>query len=191
MRDYPREDPRHTIIHACLPSAKNLETCAELGIGITVQPGFINSPVEPPEYLYRILGKRAKGSSPYRTMVDMGIHVSGGSDAPVIPPDPIDGLFGVCNHPFDPAQSLSIPEALRMFTAEVAWTGFDEQERGTLEKGKIADMVVLNRDPLEMKPEHLNELSVEQLYLSGKPYRPGMGLPGIIWSSLTAGKVRI
>jgi predicted amidohydrolase YtcJ len=191
MRDYPREDPRHAIIHACLPSAKNLETCAELGIGITVQPGFINSPVEPPEYLYRILGKRAKSSCPFRTMVEMGIHVSGGSDAPVTAPDPIAGLYGACNHPFDPAQSLSTAQALRMFTAEVAWTGFDDRQRGTLEKGKLADMVVLNRNPLEMKPENLTDLKVEQLYLSGKPYRPGMGLPGTVWSALTAGKVRI
>ena len=191
LRDYPRKDHRHTIIHACLPSAKNLETCAGSGIGITLQPGFINSPLEPPEYLYKILGRRAKGSSPLRTMVDMGIHVSGGSDAPVIVPDPIAGLYGACNHPYDPAQSLAIPEALRMFTAEVAWTSFDEQERGTLEKGKIADMVVLNRNPLEMKPEHLSDLDVEQLYLSGRPYKPGMGLLGTVWSSLTAGKVRI
>ena len=191
LQDYPREDPRHTIIHACLPSAKNLDTCAELGIGITLQPGFINSPLEPPEYLYKILGKRAERNSPYRTMVDRGIHVSGGSDAPVIAPDPIAGLFGACNHPYDPAQSLTIPEALRMFTAEVAWTSFDEQERGTLEKGKISDMVVLNRNPLEMKPDQLRDLDVEQLYLSGEPYKSGMGLPGMLWNSLTAGKVRI
>ena len=117
--------------------------------------------------------------------------MSGGSDAPVIPPDPIAGLYGACNHPYDTAQSLTIPEALRMFTYEVAWTSFDEQERGTLEKGKIADLVVLNRNPLEMEPENLRDLSVEQLYLSGKPYRPGMGLPGMMWSALTAGKVRI
>jgi predicted amidohydrolase YtcJ len=191
LQDHPREDHRHTIIHACLISRKNLETCAKLGIGITLQPGILVSPLEPPEYLEEILGDRVWTSSPLRTMVDLDIHVSGGSDAPVIPPDPIAGLYGACNHPYDPGQSLTIPEALRMFTYEVAWTSFDEQERGTLEKGKIADMVVLNNNPLEMEPENLQDLSVEQLYLSGKPYKPGMGLLGMIWSSLTAGKVRI
>jgi predicted amidohydrolase YtcJ len=191
LQDHPREDHRHTIIHACLPSPENLETCTVLGIGITLQPGFIDSPLEPPEYLYKILGRRAEGSSPFRTMVDLGIHVSGGSDAPVIPPDPIAGLHGACNHPLDPAQSLTIPEALRMFTYEVAWTSFDEQERGTLEKGKIADMVVLNRNPLELNPESLRDLEAQQLILSGKPYKPGMGLPGMVWNALTAGKVRI
>ncbi len=191
LQDHPREEHRHTIIHACLISPENLDRCARLGISITLQPGFLNSPLEPPEYLEQILGDRVRTSSPLRTMVDLGIHVSGGSDAPVTPPDPIAGLYGACNHPYDPAQSLTIPEALRMFTYEVAWTSFDEQERGTLEKGKIADMVVLNRNPLEMKPRDLGGLQVEQLYLRGKPYKAGMGLPDMLWSSLTAGRVRI
>jgi predicted amidohydrolase YtcJ len=191
LSDTPREDHRHTIIHACLPSAASLERCARLGIGITLQPGFLSSPLEPPSYLQQILGDRVRGSSPLRTMVDMGIHVSGGSDAPVTPPDPIAGIYGACNHPYDPAQSLSIPEALRMFTYEVAWTSFDERERGTLEQGKIADMAVLNANPLAMSPGKLRELAVERLYLSGRPYRPGMSLPGALWSSLSAGKVRI
>jgi predicted amidohydrolase YtcJ len=191
LQEYPREDHRHTLIHACLISPENLEKCAKLSIGITLQPGIPVSPLEPPEYLQEIIGDRMAGSSPLRTMVDLGIHVSGGSDAPVIPPDPIAGLYGACNHPYDSAQSLTIPEALRMFTHEVAWTSFDEKERGTLEKGKIADMVVTNRNPLEMKPTDLRDLEVEQLYLSGKPYKPGMGFLDMIWSSLTAGKVRI
>jgi hypothetical protein len=191
LKDHPREDPRHTIIHACLISPGNLETCAQLGIGITLQPGIPVSPLEPPEYLERILGDRVKPSSPLRSMVDLGIHVSGGSDAPVIPPDPVAGLYGACNHPYDPAQSLSIPQALRVFTSEVAWTGFDDQERGTLERGKVSDMVVLNRNPLEMEPEDLGNLEVEQLYLSGRPYTPGMGLVDMVWNSLTASNVRI
>ena len=191
LQDHPREEHRHTIIHACLPSAENLETCAKSNIGITLQPGFISSPLEPPEYLEKILGKRVRGSSPLRSMVDMGIHVSGGSDAPVTPPDPIQGLHGACNHPYDPAQSLTIPEALRMFTSEVAWTGFDERQRGTLEQGKVADMVVLNRNPLEMRPEELRGLHAERLFLCGNPYKPGMGLPGMVWRSLTAGRVRV
>ncbi len=191
LQDHPREDHRHVLIHACLISPENLDKCASLGIGITLQPAILISPLEPPEYLVEILGERVKASSPLRRMVDLGIHVSGGSDAPVTPPDPITGIYGACNHPYDPVQSLTIPEALRMFTYEVAWTSFDEEERGTLEQGKIADMVVLNKNPLEMKPENLCELAVEQLYLSGRPYKPGMGLLETVWSSLTAGKVKI
>lgn len=187
----PRQAHRHSIIHACLISPKNLETCAKLGISITLQPGFLTSPLEPPEYLQEFLGDRARSSSPLLNILDLGIQVSGGSDAPVTPPDPIAGLYGACNHPYDPGQSLSILEALRMFTYEVAWMSFDERERGTLEPGQVTDMVVLNKNPLEMKAEDLKELVVEETYLSGKPYKLDMGLVDIVWSALTAGKVSI
>jgi predicted amidohydrolase YtcJ len=112
-------------------------------------------------------------------MIDMGIRVSGGSDAPVTPPDPIEGIYAACNH-FNPEQSVIIPEALRMFTYEVAHAGFDEKERGSLETGKIADMVILNKNPLEMDPHNLRELKIEKILLEGKPYKRGKGIGGMI-----------
>lgn len=181
LADFPREDHRHTIIHACLITPRDFDKIAELGIGITLQPAFLISPLEPVSYLEKILGPRLKTSSPIKSLVRAGVHVSGGSDAPVVSPDPIEGLYGACNHPYDPAQSLSIPEALKMFTWEVARNGFDESERGSLETGKLADMVILNRNPLSMTPEDLRSLSVEKLILRGQDYKPGMDVPGMLW----------
>jgi len=183
LLDYPREDHRHTIIHACLILPDDLKKIAKLGIGITLQPGFLVSPLEPVEYLYEILGSRVKESSPLQSILDAGIHLSGGSDAPVTHPDPIEGIYGACNHPYDPDQSISIIDALKMYTYEVAWTSFDEKERGSLEVGKIADMVILNQDPLKLDPEELRSLKVENLFLNGKEYKTGMGLMGMIWNS--------
>ncbi|MBU1168923.1 MAG: amidohydrolase [Proteobacteria bacterium] len=191
LADHPRKDHRHTIIHACLINKDDLKKIADLGIGITLQPSFLVSPLEPVSYLESILGPRLKQSSPLKSMIDAGIHVSGGSDAPVTHPDPIEGLFGACNHPFDPAQSLSIVDALKMFTYEVAYATFDETDRGSLEKGKIADMVILNQDPLAMQSQDLRSLKVETLYLSGKEYQPGMGIPGMLWNGLTGRKAMI
>jgi predicted amidohydrolase YtcJ len=191
LNDHPRQDHRHTLIHACLISDEKLEKCAELGIGITLQPAFLASPLEPPRYLEEILGDRVKSSSPLRKMLDLGIHVSGGSDAPVTPPDPVEGIYAACNHPYDPAQSVTVQEALKMFTHEVAWTGFDDGDRGSLEEDKVADMVVLNGDPLDMNPKDLRSLKVMGLYLSGRKYKPGMGIPGMLWNGLTAGGVKV
>jgi predicted amidohydrolase YtcJ len=179
LKDYPRTDHRHTIIHACLIAPEDLEKIAKLEIGITLQPAFLISNLEPIEYLKDILGDRVMQSSPLRKMIDMGIHVSGGSDAPVTPPDPIEGIYAACNH-FKPDQSVTIAEALRMFTYEVARTGFDEKERGSLETGKIADMVILNKNPLEMNPHTLRELQIEKILLEGKPYKKGRGIGGMI-----------
>ena len=133
LNDFPRDDPRHTIIHACLISPEDLKKCAKLRIGITLQPGFLISPLEPVEYLEKIIGSRLKTGSPLRDIIDSGIHLSSGSDAPVTHPDPIEAIYGACNHPYDPKQSVSIQEALKMATYEVAWTGFDEHERGSLD----------------------------------------------------------
>ena len=172
LLDYPRPDHRHTLIHACLIPEEVLEKIGRLGIGVTLQPGFLISPLEPPEYLERILGERALEISPIKTMIEMGINVSGGSDGPVTAPNPIEGIYGACNHHV-PGQSVSVAQALRMFTCNVARTSFDEKERGSLERGKRADMVVLNRNPLKMHPKELLQLRVEKLYLAGTPYRPG------------------
>ncbi|MBU2511276.1 amidohydrolase [bacterium] len=189
LTDTPREDHRHTIIHACLLSTENIERCAKLGIGITLQPGFLGTDLEPVEYLQKILGDRVLTSSALRTMVDSGIHVSGGSDAPVTHPDPIEGMYFCCNHPYDDSQSLSIQEALKLYTYEVAWTSFDEKDRGSLETGKIADMTLLNKNPLELDKTDLKSLKAEQLYLNGEPYKPGMGVSSMLLNSLTSGRV--
>ncbi|MCK5795507.1 MAG: amidohydrolase family protein, partial [Anaerolineales bacterium] len=189
--DFPREDHRHTVIHACLIKPQDLQRIADLGIGITSQPGFLISPLEPVEYLEEILGDRIYTSSPLRKIMDLGIHLSGGSDAPVTHPDPIEGIYGACNHPYDPAQSVTIEEALRMYTYEVAWTSFDEKERGTLEEGKIADLVILDQDPLALDPRDLLSLKVDKIFLSGEEYQRGMGIPGMLWNSLASGKVKI
>ncbi len=191
LTDYPRKDHRHTIIHACLILPDDLKKMAELGIGITLQPGFLISPLEPVEYLNEILGPRVKESSPLQSILNAGIHLSGGSDAPVTHPDPIEGIYGACNHPYNPDQSISIMDALKMYTYEVAWTSFDEKERGSLEKGKIADMIILNQDPLNLKPAELRSLKVEKLFLSGKEYEASMGLMGMLWNGLTGRKEKI
>ena len=186
LKDCPRTDHRHGIIHACLPSEEGLKKCAELGIQIPLQPAFLAWDLEPLYFLRSILGEQAEKLSPLRKMADMGIMLSGGSDAPCTPPDPIAGIHAACNH-YVSGQSLTIAEALKMFTYNAAWTTFDEGERGSLEVGKAADMVILNRDPLAMKPGELLELKVEKLLLKGDTYKKGQGIPGLLAKALLAG----
>lgn len=188
LKEFPRKDHRHTLIHACLMDEADIAKCAELGISITLQPGFLVSPLEPLEYLREILGERILKSSPLRSLLDAGIHVSGGSDGPVTHPDPIEGIYGACNHPYDPTQSLSIQEALKMYTYEIAWTSFDEKDRGSLEIGKIADLTILNKNPLILTPSRIRELKVEGLYLSGVPYKPKMGIGSMLWHGIRGRK---
>jgi predicted amidohydrolase YtcJ len=74
-----------------------------------------------------------------------------------------------------------------MFTYNAAWTTFDEKDRGSLEKGKIADMVILSRNPLAMKPDELLNLKVERLLLNGKAYKEGQGILSLLARGILPG----
>lgn len=184
LKDFPRDDHRHTIIHACLPTGDGLKKCADLGIALAMQPAFIHWNLEPLEYIEEIMGERAYRLSPLRKIADMGIVMSGGSDAPCTLPDPVFGIWAACNH-YVPEQSLSVQEALKLFTINAAWTSFDENERGSIETGKMADMVILNNNPLAMKPKDLLKLRVESLILEGTPYEGGQSVGSLLWNGLT------
>lgn len=176
LDDYPRENHRHGIIHACLPTAEGLDICEKYHIVLPVQSAFINWPQEPDSYLDSILGERSARLNPLRDFMDRGIVISAGSDAPCTDPDPIRWIYKACNHSV-PEQSLSVFEALRMCTYNGYYASFDEAERGSLEKGKIADMVILSENPYAIDKTRLGELKVEQLLLSGEPYKKVAGSP--------------
>lgn len=183
LKNNYRKDHRHSIIHAYLMPEQCLEICAKYKIGIAAQPAMLHLDLEPLSYLEEILGSRAYDLSPFRTMLDMGIPVSGGSDAPVTLPDPAMGLFCACNH-FNETQSVSVMEALKMFTYETAWAGFDEEKRGSLEPGKYADMVVLDQNPLSMDKTDLASLKTIGLYLKGKPYQYGQTYKNLLYRAV-------
>ena len=168
LDDYPRNDHRHTIIHACLPTEEGIQICAEYGIVLAVQSCFIDWPNEPQEYLERILGDRANRLNPFKTYADHGIVMTLGSDGPCTEPEPLMWIHKACNNG---AESLSVQQALKMATYNTYWASFDEQDRGSLETGKIADMVILSGNPYETDVSKLDTLKVEQLLLKGEPYQ--------------------
>ncbi len=176
LDDFPREDHRHTIIHACLPTEEGLRICKDYHILLAMQSAFINWPQEPDEYLENILGERSFDLNPLRKLHDMGIVMSAGSDGPCTDPDPIQWIYKACNHS-NKEQALSVSEALRMCTYNGYYQSFDEKERGSLEAGKTADMVLLSEDPFSVPVAELDRLKVEQLFVQGKPYQKVSGTP--------------
>lgn len=170
LDDHPRTDHRHGIIHACLPTEEGLDICAEYNIQLPMQSSFIDFPQEPDSFLASIMGQqRTDALNPLRSIWDKGIVISAGSDAPCTDPDPVLWMQRACNHS-TPEESLTPQQALRMCTYNGAWTSFDEQERGSLEPGKIADFCILSGNPYEVDPTTLGSLKVEGLILGGKPY---------------------
>ena len=171
LDDYPRKDHRHGIIHDCLPTEEGIRICREYGILMPVQSAFISWKQEPDEYLESILGKeRCAGLNPIRTFRDNGIVVSFGSDAPCTSPDPIVWMDKAVNNP-NRDEAVSVRDALRMCTFNGCYTTFDEKDRGSLEAGKVADMVILSANPYEIPKEEIGKLKAEKLILAGQDYR--------------------
>ena len=171
LDDYPREDHRHGIIHDCLPTKEGLKICKDYNIQLPMQIAFDNWKQEPSEYTESILGKeRNSRLNPVKSFMDAGCVVSFGSDGPCTTPDPIVWLYKAVNHS-NPSEAVSVRDALRMCTYNGYYTTFDEKERGSLEVGKIADMVILSENPYNMPKEKLKDLKVEKLILGGEEYR--------------------
>lgn len=170
LDDYPRKGHRHGIIHDCLPTEEGIRICRDYHILMPVQSAFINWKQEPDAYLEEILGhERWMKLNPIKTFHDNGIVVSFGSDAPCTSPDPISWIDRAVNNS-NTAEAISVQDAVRMCTYNGYFTTFDEDQRGSLEVGKIADMVVLSANPYAVDALELKNMKVEQLYLAGKPY---------------------
>jgi len=170
LDDYPRADHRHGIIHDCLPTKEGIKICSDYHIQMPVQSAFINWKQEPDEYLESILGKeRFERLNPLKTFHDNGILVSFGSDAPCTSPDPISWIDRAVNNE-NRDEALDVKDALRMCTYNGYYTVFDDDKRGTLEEGKIADMVILSANPYDIEASKIKEIRVEKLLLQGKPY---------------------
>jgi predicted amidohydrolase YtcJ len=158
LKRLPRADHRHRIEHFEFPTPGQVRRAAALNIALGVQPAFNH--YWPHEHYIGSLGaERAARADPMRSLMEAGLKLGGGSDAPVTPLDPLLGIYAAVVYS-RPEERLSIDQALRLFTRDAAWLSFDEKRKGSLEEGKQADMVVLSQNPLELPPSGLRDIQV-------------------------------
>jgi predicted amidohydrolase YtcJ len=102
------------------------------------------------------------------------LPVGGGSDSPVTPYEPLLGIWSSVTRQTQlagvqgPAWRIGVDEALRMYTIGSAYAAFDETRTGSIEAGKLADLVVLDKDPRAVEPEALREINVLQTFVDGR-----------------------
>jgi hypothetical protein len=185
----PRADARHAIVHCELTNDDQKRRIVDAGIHIARQPFFLNWNLEPDEYYRVIIGERTKNLSPYKKELAMGMRIAAGSDAPVTNPEPMKAIHKLLNHD-NPDDNITIEQALKMYTYEGAAMTFDENERGSLETGKIADFAILDRNPMKILPAELKDVKCTSLVLSGKPYKKGQsGFNALLRSFVRSGGI--
>ncbi len=102
---------------------------------------------------------------PYRLLLDSGAKIAFGSDQ-IAPP--LAGIALAVTHPISVGRTMSVEEALRAYTCDAAYAAFEEKEKGTLERGKLADLVLLDQDITRIPPERIRETKVIMTVVGGK-----------------------
>ena len=155
---------------------------AALGIVVASQPGFLSTLGDG---FAAAFGDRSDALYAFASWQRAGITVAGSSDAPVITADPLVGIRDATlrrtgdGHVLGPAERLPARDALALYTTQAAFAMHREHEIGSLEPGKLADFVVLDRNPLKTDSEQITGIGVLATVLGGTPvYQSGSIFPG-------------
>lgn len=171
----PRKDHRHRIEHMgnwlCTPERMQrmvrdgIVAIPNIAIGYYVGDAILDCVGE----------KRLTKAFPFRTLLKNGVIIAGGSDSPGYwPVDPLRDIAACVSRKMRwgevwvPEERISVGEAFAMHTTTAAWVGFEENEKGTLEVGKLADIAVLAEDPFEIQAEKIKDLKVEMTLVGGE-----------------------
>ena len=174
QREFPREDCRHRIEHCMIAEPDLLERIRKLKVIPTFNPAFIN--------LWGVSFNKYYGGSrrsyliPMRSAIDAGIVCTAASDWECIPDmRPIQGIASAVDRTVYATgekvaenQAISLMEAIRCYTYNAAYAGFDENVKGSLEAGKLADVVVLDGKITLKTPREISRMSVERTIFDGR-----------------------
>jgi hypothetical protein len=145
----------------------------ELGVIAAMQATHATS--DGPFVVQRLGPRRAQGGAyAWKSLLDNGTVIANGSDTPVERIDPLAGFYAAVTRDmgggraFFPEQCMTRAQALRSYTIDAAYAAFEEENRGSLTPGKLADIVVLSQDILTVPPERLRETRVLYTILGGR-----------------------
>jgi predicted amidohydrolase YtcJ len=182
-KNSPR-DRRFRIEHAQHIAPADLTRFAELGVIASMQPYHA---IDDGRWAEQAIGPdRSETAYAYRSLLESGARLAFGSDWPVAPATPLEGVYAaVTRRTLDgkypdgwvPQQRITVEDALRAYTIDAAYASFSEASHGSIEPGKLADIVIVNRNLLEMPAAEIDSVQVETTIVGGKVmYRRGAEL---------------
>jgi hypothetical protein len=169
---HPREDPRNRDIHCTVITPELVRRIKELNILPTI---FGPYPYYHGDKLIPAFGEeRLERMFAARSFLDAGVKIAAHSDHPCAPFPPLMAIHALVNRttrggrPIGRSQRISVMEALKLYTINAAYQSFDEGKLGSIEVGKLADMVVLGQDILTVPPEKIIDTPVDMTIIDGK-----------------------
>jgi len=174
MKAHPdKKDVRWRIEHAQHLNAADLPRFAQLGVVASMQS--IHATSDAPYVLARLGPKRAEeGAYVWQKLMKLGVTVSNGTDAPVEDPNPLPNFFAAVTRKtkdgsvFYGDQKMTRAEALKSYTLNAAYAAFEENEKGSLTPGKLADIVVLSKDIMTIPEDQILSARVTRTIVGGK-----------------------
>ncbi|MEX2570057.1 MAG: amidohydrolase [Gemmatimonadota bacterium] len=171
LEESPRADHRHFLHHVFVkPPAETIRRMSELGIGVASHPSWTTALGG---YAAESLdGDRLETQNPSRSLLDAGVWVSYGSDQ--LPYGPLFNIWNAVTRRgwdgqiYGPEEAVTVEEAIRLHTMGTAYQNFDEDVRGSLEIGKVADFVVLGEDILSVDSERIREIPIDKTIIGGR-----------------------
>jgi predicted amidohydrolase YtcJ len=171
LTKFPRNDHRHYLCHfSVLPPERTMNLMVKDKILIAQQPNFTYN-LEG-RYAEALEGQRLATNNALATPIKRGIFMAFGSDN--LPIGPLVGLYaavtrkGESGKVYGPGEAVSMKDAIRMYTRNGAFLTREEKIKGTLEPGKLADMIVLPQDILTASPEKLLSMKIDMTIVGGK-----------------------
>ena len=178
MNANPRSDPRHRIEHCILCTPQATQRMKDLGVVVSTQPQFIR--IGGDGYVDLFGEERGKRIIVTREWLEAGVTVALGSDAPSTPwYTPLATLIGAVtratfsNQRYEPDQALTIQEALRAHTMGSAYAGHEEDIKGSVEAGKMADLAVWSTDPYGASMQELWNSTIDMTLVGGEIVHQG------------------
>ncbi len=168
----PEADRRHCIEHCSECPPELLRRLARLRAVVVTQPPFLYYSGE--RYLATVPASQLPWLYRFRSFIDSGLTVAGSSDCPVVPANPLIGIYAAVTRRAEtgqevlPEQSISPGRALAMYTTNAAYASFEEDIKGSITQGKLADMVLLSGDPTRLPPEEIKGIQVEMTIIDGE-----------------------
>lgn len=169
-----QRDSRHRIEHAQVVLPADLPRFAELGVIASIEPSHC---IDDMRWAEKRIGERAQHAYLFRSFVQHRAHLAFGTDWTVEPLDPMLGLYAAITREFPeggpkdgwfPDEKITLEQAVEFYTLGSAYSEFTDHEKGTLEPGKLADFVVLDKDIFNIAPKELLQTKVKMTVVGGK-----------------------